>query len=328
MHRFVALLACWGVVAACAGTDPSAPGARGDGAEGSPVSAVAAVYPLSWLAEEVAPEADVTTLNAGGLQAHDVEITPGQRQAVETADVVLFVGDIGYQPQVEQAVGSARGEVVSVAEVAGPERLLEPVAEAHVEQEPAAEAHHGDGAAEAHSGEEAVVDPHIWFDAEVMADVAVRTGEAFATADPGNAETYRNNARAVSEELAELGRELDATLGGECRHLEVIVSHQAYGYLLAPLGVAQHGVTGINPQAGASSAELAELVEEIEREGFGHVLTEPQEGREGAETVAREADVELLEISPLDAVTDEQAGAGFIELVRAQAAQFATALGC
>ncbi len=62
-----------------------------------------------------------------------------------------------------------------------------------------------------------------------------------------------------------------------------------------------------NPEAGASSGELAEIVEEIEREGFEHVLTEPVEGREGAETVAREAGVDLLEISPLDAVTPDQA---------------------
>jgi ABC-type Zn uptake system ZnuABC Zn-binding protein ZnuA len=47
-----------------------------------------------------------------------------------------------------------------------------------------------------------------------------------------------------------------------------------------------------------------------------------------ADVVAREADVELLEISPLDAVTNEQADVGFLELALNQAAQFATALGC
>lgn len=65
----------------------------------------------------------------------------------------------------------------------------------------------------------------------------------------------------------------------------------------------------------ASAGELAEIVAEIREEGFTHVLTEPVEGREGAETVAREAGVELLEISPLDAVTEEQAERGFPELV-------------
>ncbi len=58
------------------------------------------------------------------------------------------------------------------------------------------------------------------------------------------------------------------------------------------------------------------------------MLTEPVEGRAGAEAVAREADVELLEVSPLDAVASDRAGAGFLALAREQAAQFAIALGC
>ena len=324
-RRLPVLLLLWLVVAACGegGTSSSDEGGTSAGDE---VSAVAAVYPLAWMAERVAPEAEVTPLSAGGLEAHDLEITPSQREAIQSSDVVLFVGDIGYQPQVESAVGSAEGEVVSLSEVAGDERLLEPGEDPHAGEEGA------DGTGEGedeHAGEaEAVVDAHIWFDPDVMADVATRTGEAFAAADPDNAETYRENAAALNQELTGLRNELDGILGGECRHDEAIVSHQAYGYLLEPYGYEQHGVTGINPEAGASSGELAELVAEIEREGFEYVLAEPVEGREGAETVAREAGVEILEISPLDAVTDEQAEAGFPSLVRDQASQFARALGC
>lgn len=333
MRRVLAVLAPLAVLLASCGDETAAPGAGSDGGSGGDrVAAVAAVYPLAWIAEEVAPEAEVTLLNAGGLEAHDLEITPSQRRGIETAEVVLFVGDIGYQPQVEAAIESAEGEVVSLAEVAGPDRLLEPVEDAHGDEHAgeAEESGEGDEADEAdeHADEEAVVDPHIWFDPEVMAETALRTGEAFATSDPDNASTYRDNATALSEELADLQGEFKETLGGDCRHGEAIVSHQAYGYLLGPYGIEQHGVTGINPEAGASSAELAEIVEEIEREGFEHVLTEPVEGREGAETVAREAGVDLLEISPLDAVAPDQAETGFITLAREQAEQFATALGC
>ncbi|MBW3645509.1 MAG: metal ABC transporter substrate-binding protein, partial [Actinobacteria bacterium] len=168
-----------------------------DGAS-TEISAVAAVYPLAWVAEQVAPDVEVSLLAAGGLEAHDLEITPGQRQAIQTSDVVLYVGEIGYQPQVESAVADAEGEVVSLSEVAGEERLLEPGADPH--------AHDGDQEGgeghDDHAGEgDAVVDAHIWFDPEVMADVAVRTGEAFAAADPDNAETYQQNAAALGEEL-------------------------------------------------------------------------------------------------------------------------------
>lgn len=296
-------------------------------ADGSPtgVTAVAGVYPLAWVAEQVAPDIEVALLAAGGLQAHDLEITPGQRQAIQSSDVVLYVGEIGYQPHVESAVAAAEGEVVSLSEVAGRERLLEPGVDPYAHDDGQ---ERGEGYDD-HAGEgDAAVDPHIWFDPEVMADVAVRTGEAFAAADPANAETYQQHAAALGEDLVSLRGELDDLLGGECRHEEAIVSHQAYGYLLEPYGHSQHGVTGTNPEAGASGAQLGRMVEDIERHGFEYILAEPVEGRQDAETVAREAGVELLEISPLDAVTDDQAEKGFPNLVRDQAAQFARALGC
>ncbi|MBW3557453.1 MAG: metal ABC transporter substrate-binding protein [Actinobacteria bacterium] len=307
MTRLIVVLALVAaVVTGCGG----GVGLADDGA----VSAVAAVYPLAWLAERVAPEADVSLLTAGGAEAHDLDLTPRQRSGIERSDVVLYVGDIGYQPQVEEAVRSASGEVVSLSDVAGG-RVLR-----------AAEDAHGDEEGGEH-GEEAV-DAHMWFDPEIMADAAGRVGLAFAAADPAAAATYRENASKVRDELVALGGELKDLLGGPCPLNEVVVSHRAYGYLLRPFGHTQHGVTGINPEAGASSSKLGELIAEIKAQGIGHVVAEPVEGRKDAEAVAREAGVQVLEVSPLDAVTDNEAGTAFPELVRQQARQFATALGC
>lgn len=286
---------------------------------GSSLEVVAAVYPLAWLGSQIAPDAEVELLNSGGQEAHDIDLSPPQRAALETADVVLFTGDIDYQPQVEDAVAAARGEVVSASEVAGDDALLATSADAHDDHE---------GEEDEEPSGEAGVDPHLWFDSAIMSELAAATGDAFAAADPDNADTYRSNAEQVQAELALLADDLDAALGGECRFPEAIVSHAAYGYLLEPYGKEQHAVTGVTAESDASAGELAGIVGEIREEGFTHVLAEPVEGREGAEAVAREAGVELLEISPLDAVSDEQAEQGLPDLVRAQADSFATALGC
>ena len=298
----VALLAAAG----CGGAN------RSDGsADGGRVTAVAAVYPLAWLAESIAPEADVSLLTARGAEAHELDLTPRQRSAVERSDVILYVGDIGYQPQVEKAVTSASGEVVSLAEVAG-DRVLRAAQDEDADEKDSNRA----------------VDAHMWFDPEIMADAAGRVGAALAAADPERGEAYRDRAARVRDELLALRGELNGLLGGRCRFNEVVVSHQAYGYLLRPFGHTQHGVTGINPDAGASSSKLGELVAEIRAQGLGHVLAEPVEGRKDAEAVAREAGVQLLEVYPLDAVSDVQAGTGLPGLLRQQAQTFATALGC
>lgn len=321
MSKFVVVFSLFATLTACGSPDgpaavhpEDAAGSHADhgrrGAPGDGLRVVAAVYPLAWLAEQVAPGADVTLLNAGGSEAHDLAITPAQRAAIETADVVLFMGGIGYQPQVEAAVAASQGEVVDVAEVAGQERLRAGSADPH---------DNSDGSA---------TDPHLWFDMAVMADVAARTGKAFAVRDAGAAKAYVANAQTVAKQFADLGTDLDALLGGDCQFDEIIVSHVAYTYLTEPRRKELHGITGINPEAGASGGALARLVEEIREEGFRHVVAEPVEGRADAEALAREAGVELLDISPLDAVTDKQAASGFPELVWEQARTLATAYGC
>ncbi len=373
-HSKLSLLVLLSLVAvACGGSAPSdsadAPGAAA-AAGGGDLQAVAAVYPLAWVAGQIAPEAEVNLLNQGSVDAHDLDISPPQRAAIETADVVLYVGDIDYQPQVEEAIGSAQGEVMSATEVAGDDALLAASADAHAHEgededahadeegdahadEEGEEAHsdeegdahsdegsedahsdeegeeaHSDEEGEEHAEEEGGVDPHLWFDPAIMAEIAVATGEAFAAADPDNAETYQQNATAVSDEMTGLADDLGTILGGDCSFDEAIVSHAAYGYLLQPYDKTQHAVTNVNAEGDASAGELAEIVGEIEEEGFTHVLAEPVEGREGAEAVVTEAGVELLEIVPLDAVTDDEASTGLPDLVRAQAEAFATALGC
>lgn len=327
-RRLLPLLAALALFAAACGgsetassTEAEAPAdaTTAEGGDGKALTAVASSYPLAWIAGEVAPEAELTDLSRGGGDPHDFELSPSQREAMEASDVVLYLGDVDFMPQVEEATADATGIVVDASEVAGEDRLLTGEAHAHEGEE---------GDEHADEGGEGVVDPHMWFDPSIMADYAVTTGEAFAEADPGTADTYTENAAAVAEEMDALQTELDELLGGDCTFDEAIVSHEAFGYLLEPYDKVEHGVTGVDAEAGATSGELAELVEEVEAEGFEHVLSDVLEGREGAEALASETGVELLDVNSLDVVDDQTAEVGYPDLVRQQAEAFATALGC
>ncbi|MHA7143022.1 MULTISPECIES: metal ABC transporter substrate-binding protein [unclassified Arthrobacter] len=316
-------------------------GTAGESSEGQ-LRAVAAVYPLAWMAEEIAPDVEIEFLGSGSAEAHELELTPGQREALETSDVVLYMGDIGYQSQVEDAAGAAGGEIVDVSEVAGEDRMLAASEDAHAHAEEEGghseeEEEHAEGEEEhaeegGHAEEESTegaLDPHVWFDASIMAEVALRTGEAFAAADPDNAETYTGNAERVSEELMASHGEIEQLLSQACQFEEAIVSHAAYGYLLEPFGYTQHAVVGVTSgEAGASGGELAEIVAEIEEEGFEYVLAEPVEGRADAEAVVGETGTEMLDIFPLDVVSEEQMEQGYPALLQEQAEAFSTALNC
>src|ERR687892_400744 len=78
--------------------------AAGCSASGDAPSAVASFYPLAYAAERVAgPGWRVVDLTPPGTEAHDVELSLEDRAAVDEADVLLYLGDIGFQPQVEEA---------------------------------------------------------------------------------------------------------------------------------------------------------------------------------------------------------------------------------
>lgn len=328
-RRPAALLTCLLAVAACGGqpAETAGPGAAAATGPGTDVEAVATVFPLAWMAEQIAPGAEVVELAADGQDPHDLELSPSHRALVESADVVVYLGDLGFQPQVEAAVPEAGGQVVAAAEVAGDRvRHVE-----HGHEDEHADEHedgHEDegGTADARDGA-AAADPHLWFDAEVMGEVAVAVGEAFAAADPAEAEAYRGNARQVQEELAAVAEDIDAALSG-CAHDTAIVSHEAYGYLLEPRGLEQEGISGVGGHGGASPQRLAELTQRIREEGIPAVVTEPVEGREDAEALAAEAGVDLVEIDPLEGADETGQEIGYPQLLREQAAAFAGALGC
>src|SRR5687768_4633838 len=76
---------------------------------------IAAVYPLAFAAEHLArPGAEVIDLTPTGSEAHDLELSLEDRAAIEDADFVIYLGDIGFQPQLEQAVKEARGTVLDL----------------------------------------------------------------------------------------------------------------------------------------------------------------------------------------------------------------------
>jgi zinc transport system substrate-binding protein len=69
---------------------------------------VAAFYPLAYAAEQLGgPTVEVANLTPPGVEPHDLEATPGDVQAIHSADVVLLLGH-GFQPQLEDAAGRGK----------------------------------------------------------------------------------------------------------------------------------------------------------------------------------------------------------------------------
>lgn len=293
MSRLLPLLMI-ATVAAVACTSPAAAPAG--------QTAVATVYPLAWIVGEVAPDLAVTSFAAGGQDPHDLELSPGQRADVERASLVVYLGDIGFQPQVESAITEADGAVVSAAGAVGENALLRTA-----------------------DGDE--IDPHLWFDVSLLLEVAQAVADGAAEAHPDRAAQYRANAEQLVTRLQTLTADVDRLLA-RCRHDQVVVGHEAFAYLLRGHGLEQRGISGAGAHAAASPRDIADLSAVVRAQGLPAVLSEPVEGRSDAEAVAREAGVDVIEISSLDIVTQEQAAKGFPQLLLEQAQAVAKVAEC
>lgn len=316
--RLTALFTCLVLTVAACGR-----AATRDPADDAVVIA-AAPWALEWLASQVAPGARVEGLGQAGQDPHELDLTPAERQLLDGADVIVYVGQVGFQPQVEEAVAQRPRAGVAITEAAGDLVLTagehgdthgdEHGDEAHAEDD------HADPA-------EAGIDPHVWLDPRILASAAPLIAERLAAADPGNAPEYARNAEAVARDLDALHAELDGLLSG-CRHRAAVVGHEAFAYLLRPRGLDQTGISGTAGHGETSPARLAELAGAIREAGIPAVLTEPVEGRDAAEALAREAGVALRVVDTLESPEPPARERGYPALLREQAAAFAQALEC
>ncbi|HEY7478134.1 MAG TPA: metal ABC transporter substrate-binding protein, partial [Actinomycetota bacterium] len=158
-RRLVLWLSVMLTVALLAASCGSSNDDTGDADQQDTLSVVVSFYPLAEAAERVGGDlVSVTNLTPPGVEPHDLELTPGQVEAITTADVVVYLGG-GFQPAVEEAVAGAEGIAVDALDA--------------VDTVPAPPEEAEEGLS---------VDPHVWLDpvryAAIVDGVAAGLGEA------------------------------------------------------------------------------------------------------------------------------------------------------
>jgi zinc transport system substrate-binding protein len=269
---------------------------------------VASFYPLAFAAERVAGRGwNVIDLTPPGTAAHDVELSLEERAAIQEADMVLYLGDIGFQPQVEGAASEAGGRVVAVTEGI-------PLALPHGEEEAAQEEH-----------DEATADPHAWLDPTLFAEMVGRVEEGLAAADAGGASEYREAAAGLREELEFLDRTYREGLG-DCRSRAMVVSHEAFGYLAGAYGLEQIGLTGLSPEAEPTVERLGEAGAALAEGRATAIFYEADdEARRIAESVAADHGVPAL---PLGTLESEPPSGDYLSVMEDNLESLQEGLGC
>ena len=163
-------------------------------------------------------------------------------------------------------------------------------------------------------------DPHVWLDPRSFSAVASAIAEALG--DPSRADP-------LLARLEQLDRELHDGLTS-CARREIVTSHAAFGSLAAAYGLRQIALTGISPEAEPTPRALERLVDQVRASGATTVFAEPLVSSRLARTVAREAEVEVAVLDPIEGLSEERLAAGedYVSVMRDNLATLREALGC
>lgn len=211
--------------------------------------------------------------------AHHYTMRPSDAQAVNDAEVIIWVGDALTPWLAEPLVNLApEATILPLLETSGwtPRQLPD------------------DG--HGHGG----IDPHAWLDPAIAAVWVVRISETLATADPENAAIYAQNAQAMAVEYAALGESItDELVPAAGKNL--VWPHDAYGYFAARFGLS--GVSAI-AQSDASDpgpAHIAELRDMVVTGGADCVLLDAEINARWAQVLTEGTAVPVVTIDPIGA---------------------------
>ncbi len=255
------------------GTDPGTP------PQG--VSVAAAVYPLAFVAERIVGDVGtVTTVTPPGVEPHDIELSPATVREMQNTDVILYIS--GFQPAVDDAIDSTGSNGIDSATVVDFH-----AADDHADDEDA----HGD------------TDPHFWLDPALLASYALAVGDSLAQLDPEHGSTYLTNAADLAAELNALADSYAAGLS-QCARRDIVVSHEAFGYLARAFDLNQVAIAGVDPQSEPSPAKIREIRDLIAATGSTTVFTESLVNPAVAESLAADAGVATAVLDPVETVID------------------------
>lgn len=254
-------------------------------------SVVTGFYPLQFVAERVGGDrVRVTNLAQPGAEPHDLELAPRQVGAV--ADAALLLSLRGFQPAVDEAADQSGVAVLDAGSVV-------PLV---------------DG------------DPHVWLDPTRLAAVGFALATRLAGIDPQGAQVYQQRAAALAADLDGLDAEFTDGLR-DCARREIVVSHDAFGYLVGRYGLRQVAIAGVSPDTEPTPGQIAGAAEQARRAGATTIFFETLVSPAIARTVAEAAGARAAVLDPIEGLRPGS-GEDYVSVMRANLATLRTALGC
>ncbi|MGI9433350.1 MAG: zinc ABC transporter substrate-binding protein [Geminicoccaceae bacterium] len=228
-----------------------------------------------------------------GASPHTYAMKPSEAQALDQADVVIWIGE-ALEPWMTKAIVTLAGDasVVELGAVDGVTRLAMREGgdwTAHDHED------HGDD-----HQDRMAIDPHLWLDPDNAGIWLSSIAAALALADPENAEMYRANASLAVERLDAMTADIELRLA-PVKKQPYIVFHDAYHYFERRFGLQPMGSVSLGDADRPGPQRILAIREKIAKSGAVCAFAEPQFEPKLLDTVIEGHGMKKGELDPIGA---------------------------
>ncbi|RJE89924.1 ABC transporter substrate-binding protein [Paenibacillus sp. 1011MAR3C5] len=288
---------------------------------------VTSFYPLYYLASEIGGEhVEVVNLIAAGVEPHDWTPKSKDLSTASNAQLLLYHG-AGLELWIDQFLkGLSKDSKVVTKEMSAGISLISGNADDHDH------AHDHDGEDHDHDAEEGHshshdTDPHTWVSPKSAIILAENVKYSLIETDPVHEDYYTERFETVKNELVQLDQKYTEVLE-KASQKNLVVSHQAFGYLARDYGLTQTSIMGLSPDAEPRAQDILKIAKFVKENGVKYIFFEELVSDRLAKTLASEAGVETMVLNPLEGLTkeQEQTGATYVTLMESNLQNLTKAL--
>jgi zinc transport system substrate-binding protein len=245
----------------------------------------ASFYPMYDFAVKIGGDkADVKTLVPAGTEPHDWEPSVSDIVTLENADIFIYNG-AGMESWTDRVLSSLKNKQLIALEASKGVPLL------------------------TGSGETAASDAHVWLSPQNAKTELSNIKDTYIQADPANASVYEANYQKYAAAFDALDKKYRDTLAA-CPKKDIVVSHEAFGYLCAAYGLHQYALEGLQADSEPDPARMAEIINFVNQNNVKVIFSEELLSPKVAEAVAKETGARTEVLSPVEGLSDDEIKAG------------------
>lgn len=297
---------------------------------GGKLKVYSSVYPVWDFTSKVGGDRiDNKMLVPMGAEAHDWEPSPTDIADLEKADVLVING-LGLEQWFESVSASLSNKDLLIIDASKDTTPMEGHSHSHDEHDHEHDEdeheHEHDDHEEEHDEHEhdehddhdhGIYDPHIWSSPVEAKKQMKIIMEELSKADPDNAAYYKENYDKYALEFDKLDEEY-RTAVSEFSSTDMVVSHEAYGYLAHEYGLNQVGIEGLVPESEPTPQRMAEIIDLVKEKNVKAIFFEEAGGSKVADSIESSTGAKAIYLSTLESLNqkESESGADYFSVMR------------